>query len=81
LPYVGLVANEDVRSLLLDGVLVTDEDELYEWSLSLEGGGSFNADGGGSGAGGGRSGSVGGSGSAGGMLKRSFERWVGGLRS
>jgi len=68
MPYTGLTPNEDVRALLLDMILVTDEDELYEWSQNLEPSGSFSA-------------SDGGNGSAGRILKRSFERWVGGLRS
>lgn len=68
-PYTGLVANEEVRALVLDGMVVTDEDELYQWSQSREPSGSFSAsDGGGSASAGGTTG--------GRSLKRSFDRWL-----
>ena len=35
-PYVGFTANEEVRSLILDHVIVKDDDELYERSTALE---------------------------------------------
>jgi len=69
-PYVGLAPNDEVRALVLDCVLVADDDDLYAWSRSLEAGGSFSSAGDGSAV------SEAGSASAGGVLKRSFDRWL-----
>ncbi|KAL9049259.1 MAG: hypothetical protein Q9162_007313 [Coniocarpon cinnabarinum] len=39
-PYSGFVANEGIRRLLLDGVMVKDDEKLYERSLAVEPSGS-----------------------------------------